>query len=362
MLSAVLAGILLGAAGVLWAADELQLFYAWYGDDSGLTVQTPSLGISKQLSEANQLGARYTYERFAKAAPDTAVDAVSGATTVAGGVGGGFSQIRREWQLSDAHNFGATQLSGGMVYSDEEDFASRGASLALAQGLLRNNLTLTGMVSATSDTINDAGAGLSRQKDVNALTLAATQVVNPTLVLVGGYSYARVTGYQSQPLRKIVIDEAVPGGLISHTYDENHPQLRLRNTLFLRAKQYLPTGTSLDANLSYYNDDWGVRAYGADLKALHYLRSHLIVRGRWRYYRQGAADFYRQAYTAPAQFMTADTRLRQFDTLLSGVKLIYDWQRGWLPAGSASLDYDRYRETNQGLQADIVMLNCKFPF
>ncbi len=361
------AGLGLGVAQAPWAQDELQLFFGYYADDSGLTVQSPSIRLGKMLSEANTFGIKYTREKFNKEAPANAVDAVSGATTVAGGSGSGFSEVRHEWVLTDSHNFGDTAVTGGVFFSEETDFKSEGVSLALSRQMLRNNLTLTGMYNYTGDEIDKHDAVASekfpRTKEVNGLTLAATQIVNPVLVVVGGYSYAAVEGYQSQPLRKISIDQEVSGGggTVSYVYEERHPRQRERQTLFFRAKQYFQTRTSADVNLSYYRDDWGVDASAVDIKLQQYLHPMLIVRGRMRYYHQSAADFYRESYAMPQDLMTADSRLRQFDTLLSGVKLLYAWDnlgwRGW----STSLNYERYRETRQGLKADILMLSIKAP-
>ena len=362
-----LAGITAGSASAPWANDELQLFFGYYTDDTGLTVQSPSISVGKQLTDANRLGAKYTYEKFSKEAPDDAVDAVSGATTVAGGSGSGFSEIRHEWTLYDSHNFGDTTLATGLFVSDESDFSSQGISLALSREMFRNNLTLTAMYGFTDDTVNDSDAtaeeGFPKTKNVNSFTLAASQIASPTLVLVGGYSFADVSGYQSQPLRKISVDQEVSGGaaIVSYIYDENHPQQRQRHTVFMRAKQYFQTRSSLDANVSYYWDDWGVDAYTLDLKLQQYVLPTLIARGRFRYYQQSAADFYQQSYTEPQVIMTADNRLRRFNTLMSGIKLVYGLDDiGWRD-WSTALNYEYYRETDQGLKANIVMVQIKAP-
>lgn len=348
------------------AEDEVELFYGYYEDNSGLEVVTPSISIAKDISEKTTLGAKYTYEKFEKAAPDNALDAVSGATTVAGGTGSGFSEVRQEKVFGATHEFGTYTLSAGYVGSNEEDFESDAWSIALSREMFQKNFTLTGMVSFTHDEINKLDKAPAEEfpqdKDTRTVTLAATQLINPQLLITGGYSSADISGFQSQPLRKINVDILIPGGRVGYIYDERHPETRDRNTFFLRVKKYFMTKTSGDINFSHYNDDWGVKANAVDFRASQYLRKDLVARIRYRLYTQSEADFYQEEYNAVSELMTADTRLREFTSTLSGLKLTYYPKRLQLADWSISLSYDKYRETNNGISADIWKVSTIVPY
>jgi hypothetical protein len=331
--------------------------YATYEDDSGLDVVSPGARVELDVFERITLGLKYIYERFEKSAPEDVVDAVSGATTVSGGSGTGFKETRREYGASGAVRLDAATLSAGYVYSDESDFASNTASLGVSREMLDKNLTVAALASFGVDDVEIA-AEEHKHKYTKAVTVAATQLLSPTALLVGGYSFARVDGYQENPLRKIRVDLGF--GLYTN-HDESHPDVRNRHTLFVRGKKYFTTGTAFDLNLARYQDDWGVSANSAELRVSQYVTKFWIVRLRYRLYAQSNADFYQTIYPAVEDEMTADTRLREFDSHLAGVKLT------WYPAFfaprkvSIAAGYDRYRETNDGLSADIAQFSVMIP-
>jgi hypothetical protein len=358
-------GLIVGLL-ILWAqsasgADVIDLHMGSYTDDGGLTVHTPSLSLTKELPTQTTLNIKYTYETFEKEAPSDAADAVTGATTVSGGSGGGYDEVRKEIVGGGSQRIGPLSVAIGGFYGNENDYLSQAYSLGATVELFQKNLTITGVYGKTADQIEDlTDPTFLEHKDNATYTIAATQLVTPRFLVTGGYSLSQVEGFQSSPTRKI----QVPLAIGSHIYDEVHPDLRDRQTFFLRFRQYFRSETSGDLNLSYYFDTWGVRAIGAEPRVERRLTPSVAVRLRYRFYSQSAADFYQEVYTAqdvtPTSIKTADVKLRDFDTHTIGValRLLGDTSTDW----SVLMGYDRYLETNNGLKANIFQVTLSIPY
>lgn len=372
----------------LSAQNQVDLFYGYYKDDNRLTVNTPSVQVSHDPRENITLSAKYTFERFEKAAPaaahsaaddnaeangDTApaehnheemtatIDAVSGASTVVGGVGTGFKEDRHEGVISGSYRKDLSTWALGLFASEEDDFSSKGFSAAVSREFFDRNFTITGLYGISLDQIDKLQKSsfehYPKDKTTHGVTLAATQLLDPRSLVTGGYAFAYSDGFLSNPTRQIRV-----GDVFATIEDERHPKTRARHTVFLRGKRYFLTRSAADFNLSYYRDDWGVSAAAADLHLSQYLNDRLIVRLRHRFYRQGAADFYKAAYLQRESIMTADARLRHFDSHLSGISLTYSpyslRENRWSIWGG----YDHYRETNNGLTADIFKIGLSLPY
>jgi len=346
-----------------WAADEVELYYSYFEDDDGLVVKSPGVALSKDLTESATVGFKYLFENFSKSAPEGALDAVSGATTVAGGTGSGFSEDRHELGASGEYRFGLNSVAAGYVHSTEKDFESEAVSFAYTRELMQRNLTLTAAYALTQDSVDKldatAGEGFPKDKDTHGITLAATRLLSRTAYLTAGYAYALVEGYQANPTRRLVIERRFSE---SAPILETHPDERTRQTLFVRGLKYFHTRTSGDLNLAYYTDDWGVDATTAELRLNQYITPKWIGRVRYRWYSQGEADFYKETYRAAQQYMTADMRLRPFDSTLAGLKLTYYPRGAGISALHLALSVDRYRETHHGVEADVYQASVRIPY
>lgn len=346
-----------------WAVDEVELYYSYYEDDEGLEVKSPGVAASKDLNESTTLGFKYMFENFSKAAPEGAMDAVSGATTVVGGTGSGFSEDRHEMGVSGEYRLGLNTMAAGYVHSTEDDYESDSVSFAYTRDLMQRNLTLTAAYGMMWDSVDKLDAtpdeGFPKDKDTNALTLSATRLLSRTAYLTGGYSYAYVDGYQSNPTRRLVIEREFSE---SAPIVEIHPDERTRQTFFVRGLKYFNTGTSGDLNLAYYTDDWGVDATTVELRINQYLTPKWIGRVRYRLYSQGQADFYKESYDVEEQYMTADVRLRPFDSNIAGLKLTYYPKGPGVPALMFAFTVDRYWETNNGVEADVYQASVRIPY
>jgi len=345
------------------AEDEIELFVSHYKDSGDLNVFSPNVRINKTVDEDSNVAFKYGFENFSKQAKSTSnaddIDALSGATTISGGSGGGFDQNRHEAVLSGNSRYGDLLLGGSLYASEETDFSSRGFSVNYAEEFLQKNLTLSANYSYTYDQIDVDSLTVKGVQDKKSQFIAfgLTQLLSPVSLINAGYSFGYVKGYQSNPLRKIIVE--APFAL--ETYDEFHPDKRLRHTLFFGGSYYWLNRMSLNSDISLYTDDWGLKSSSAQFLLNKYLFSKWIIQGRLRFYNQSESDFYQELYTQRQNIMTADTRLRPFKSILLGVKLTYRppiFVRGW----RLSIAYNRYQETNNGLSANIFKLSTVFPY
>lgn len=349
--------IALAATTSSTANDEVEFLYSYYDDDGELTVKSPALRLSLDWLSRYFVGAKYVYETFEKTAPDDAIDAVSGATTVSGGSGTGFKETRNELSGSFAYKRGDTTYAAGNVASVESDFYSITNSVGVSQELFDKNLTVAALASYGVDDV-EVEDDEYEHKYSGAVTFTATQLLSPTALVLGGYSYNRISGYQESPLRKIRYD--IGFGVYAEA-EERHPDERTRQTVFVRGKKYFTTRTGLDLNIAHYQDDWGIKSNAAELRVNQYLASWFIAQFRYRYYTQSEADFYEPIYLAAQDEMTADPRLREFVARLFGLK-------GTLlvplfgQKSSLSFSIDKYSETNGGVTAMIIQAGALVPF
>tara|TARA_B100000315_G_scaffold258331_1_gene310068 strand:- start:1648 stop:2778 length:1131 start_codon:yes stop_codon:yes gene_type:complete len=364
---------LLASVTVL-AQDAVELFYGYYDDNENLTVQTPSIHIWKDLGERATVNVKYTYETFNIDAPEgDGADVVTGATTVAGGQGGGFNEVRQEVAGGGTYRFDWATVGVNYFYSTEEDYNSNAFSLALSRSFFQDNFTVSALYARSFDEVDNLnpnpGEEFPRDRDSDTITLSLTQVLTPDMWIGGGYSYSHLSGFLSNPTRKIRIEQNLGPIIAAKIFDEVHPSVRDRNTLFVRMKRHFQTRTAADANLSYYFDNWGVNGYATEFRVSHYLFDDLIVRPRYRFYSQRQADFFRPVVTEVSEFMTADDRLRDFNSHFLGVKFDFGLKRldTRLRDWRFTLSYDHYFESNAGfsgktLHANILQTSLRIPF
>jgi hypothetical protein len=338
----------------------------YYEDNENLTVLTPSIRAEVDVTERTTLRAQYTYETFDRAPPEGVLDAITGATTVSGGVAGGAEDTRQAVSAGVTQRFGLTALTAGYYFAQEDDFLSHAFLVGVTQELFLRNLELSAVYRYTDDDIDNLTARpdevFPRSKATHTFTVTATQLLSPKMWILGGYSYGYVSGYQSLPQRKVLIPFTIGGVTISEVFDETHPDERNRHTIFLRSKRYFLSRTVADLNLFGYFDDWGVKAFATELRLSQYLTDDLVLRIRYRFYTQTAADFYEEVYTQPQEYLTADDRLRAFDAHTAGIKLTYSLRALGLEDWWISFDYDRYQETNDGLAAHILQGSFRIAF
>jgi len=367
--------------------DDIELRYHYYKDNSGLTVTSPSITLRKNISERMLIIVKHTHETFefsptgsgsssvgggeehdhGKTSEQSsqrqalaAVDAVSGASALVQGSGGGFKEVRKETILSLSHRRDQTVFGGTYASSEEDDYSSRAYGLSISRDFLQNNTNLYLDYSHAKDEVDNLNKALGEQwprdKETDSGTLALTQILSPTSYFRIAYGIANVEGYLASPYRVVTINAT--------EFNERHPDTRLRQSFYAWYNRYYRTRTSSHINGSYYRDDWGVDAYAAEIKLYQYLMDPLTLRLRYRRYEQTKADFFDPDRTRSSAMMSADPKLRDFDTDLYGLKLGYrvlDAPIRFIDRLDLELAYDRLEEPRD-FHADLMQFTIRMIF
>ncbi|MBI4746192.1 MAG: DUF3570 domain-containing protein [Deltaproteobacteria bacterium] len=364
------------------AEDRFSVKYQHYEDDKsiyykdakGVTSDRWLIAISKAITEKTSLALNYGVDAISSAS--WKVDGVTSATKRAG------EETRYSGGLGLNHTIGTVNYSANLGLSRENNYNSNYLSASVAKDYNKRNTTVALSVSKAWDDIYSTKIGDSRtfpmSKDTSTVGLSFTQALTPWTIAAIGHEYTMAEGYQAHPENVVCLDCTS----INRAYtDEVHPETRYRNASVLRINRYLPWRGALHADYRYYHDSWGVGSNTLGLKYYQYLSDDLVLRLRGRFYTQGAADFYFKNPSATDSYPTIDGKLREFDSLMYGVKLIYNATKAAGKAGikvgekiNLDLKWDVYQQADAitsptkvagpstGLKASIVQVGLGMEF
>lgn len=261
------------------------------------------------------------------------IDAITSASQATGVVvDKPFREIRHDVQGGLGHEFdlGKTQLDLSLRgrFSKEPDYRSRGFGFAGALSMNQRNsvLRLNGyyvddevyavvrdVPDQSSDQLVAQPPDYKGKLNTLSLGLAWDQALSPRATLTLGYDLAVLQGFTANPYRTV---EGSP---------EAHPDLRLRHAPYGWFSYYVvPSRTTLRAGYRFYRDDWEVTAQAPEVRAYQELGDHLLLRLRYRYYRQSESFFWRppgHVYTAEDVYRTADPKMAAFHDHTMGGQL-----------------------------------------
>jgi uncharacterized protein DUF3570 len=279
------------------------------------------------------------------------LDAVSGASTTHPHM----SDTRYETTLAgswDDHD-GRT-FSVSAVYAMEIDYRSVGGGVQGSLDLAERNTTVFGGVNATRDTVTSVDDPRF-QRDLGEVGYSAgvAQVLGPDDAARLRYDGGYLGGYQASPYRAVRFGDWTtaprPGGeglLFLNTIGppsglpESLPTVRLRHALVAEWVHAVGARFGLLAQARGSADSWGVRA-GSLAAELRFARARWQARLGYRFYAQGAADFFQGKYTmAPAAYTyyTADKELGEERGHDGSFDLSYATRDPLLPGIRATID------------------------
>jgi hypothetical protein len=198
------------------------------------------------------------------------------------------------------------------------------------------------------DPLDDADtAAPDDHKNTRHGNVMATWVATPVTILQGGVELTQVDGLQHNPYRNVYVDGAwVP---------ETHPDSRSRRDVFVKASRWLPNRSAVKAEYRLYADDWGIVSHTIGARLHQYVGGDaVVVRYRYRFYTQGAADFWREEYVEAGGvdgYRSADYRVGDFDAHLFGTKVTWNvgdapFSQEWLGRVGVDVSYERYFNSN----------------
>jgi hypothetical protein len=301
----------------------------------GVYTDSDSTQVIRSLVSANaalgewRLSAREAVDIVSSASMDVktspALDAMSSASSVS------MSDQRAETTLGVGHDDGAGHVIGvSGFYAHERDFVSAGGALRLAWDLAQRNTTLFVSGSYAHNAIGSImDASFARTMGQLGFGLGVAQVLGESDALRLRYDGEYLDGYQASPYRNVrfgdwtmrTVTSGGRHGTSTIVFDntlgpatglpEVEPTTRLRHAVVTEWVHALGDDVGLLAQARLARDDWGVRALtvGVEVRTSGHPWQ---LRAGYRFYLQGAADFFQDKYTQSSDsytFYTADKEL-----------------------------------------------------
>lgn len=300
--------VLLGHGGVARADDPYTLSFDTlvYSDTDNVLVVSPQVAARRALDDA---GGEAAVRAVVDVISAASVDVVSQATN-------GFTEVRREADLSASHRIGSLLPALRYRYSDEPDYRSHGFGGSLSRDFADHDTTIGLSYDLSLDTVGRTGtsfADWSRDLATHSVELSWTQVLGVRAVARLAYSLTVQDGYMEKPYRYVALFD--PDTLASLEADgmtldgdnfssyrlperppEEVPDRRLRHAVAVRGIRYVSGLGALQGDYRFYLDDWGMQAHTADATIkIPIGRYRLDIEDRLHW--QMPVDFWRRAYT-----------------------------------------------------------------
>ena len=261
----------------------------------------------------------------------------------------------------DYHSFISMEfdyLAFGGGADIKHDFNQNNTSLILGINFEYNRVHPVGNIPIALGSMQPAGqlqprgkASISRR--VSGLSFGLNQVINRQSLLQFKYSYAKASGYLTDPYKILSLIES-PSGRTQDFLFENRPDKRLIQSFYTAYKLFL-TGDILNLSYRYYWDEWDIQSDTFDIRYRKKLSNNNFIQPHFRYYSQTEANFFTHslAENQPLpKFASADFRLADFNAYTLGIK--YGKQTDENREYNISLEY--YLQRGESHPADAIGL------
>ena len=307
-------------------------FQTWQEENGRIRVDSHYALAERDLGVATKLKVTGLIDTISGASPTGQPAAKPGAPLPVAKL----TDRRKAWSLDLSHAFAVSTVAVGYANSRESDYISNGWSVNTRTEFNEKNTTLLVGYARVDDDITARFLPEPRTKTGDDVVVGVTQLLNPRASVSLNVTRGVARGYLSDPYKIIQKStELLPGLSLPLTFPENRPDRREKWIVFSGVNLAVPEmNGALDGSYRFYRDDYGIRSHTVELAWFQSIGERLIVRPAVRYYRQGAADFYRLSLdgtaivpgpvtTGRAPFFSADYRLSEMDTATVGVKAIW---------------------------------------
>jgi hypothetical protein len=327
-LSCFAAGLGALAAREAVAQSTLDARFLFYKESNGRNqILNPLIFFKPDLGPGNgELDVQLGYDSLSGASPTGGYPSADVTTSASGSTNTNesfpqamYSDTRKSGSLAYRRKFGAHLPSIDVSYSKENDYEARSIGLSDAWTMAGGRGTLHFGASISRDIVSPVTTGENLAKDTNGFALGWTWVLGERDLLDVSASLMLQSGYLDDPYK------VVPVGTINNNTNvpERRPDSRQRFAFLAKYGHYFLWDGALKASYRYYRDDWSVQAHTLDVTYDQKLGPRWIVSPRARIYTQSGASFYGSLFASPETFMSADSRLSPFDSLLGGLTVTH---------------------------------------
>jgi hypothetical protein len=387
---------LLGASPIAHAEEgvwEMNTALLYYGETDRVTAVEGVFSAKKDFGDEHIFSGKLVVDSLTGASASGAVAQPNAQTFTRPSGNGQYVIQAGDIPLDDTFHDTRVQLeaqwtqpiwdsmrgSTGVHLSKEYDYLSIAVNGSLAKDFNQKNTTISAGLSLAYDTIDPEGGrpvafsamvidqgqfaseeayqaafDATRQTDTDDKTtidlmLGVTQIINRRMLMQFNYGLSMSDGYHTDPFKVLsVVDEQ---GLTQSLVHENRPSERTRHSFYWQTKYALDNGVA-DISYRYATDDWEINSHTIDSRLRFNLSDNTYIQPHFRYYQQGAAEFYQpfllEGTTLPT-FASADYRLGEMTAYTLGLK--YGMK---MPSGNEwgfRLEYYQQDPKNAGFEA-----------
>lgn len=319
-----------------------------YRDEAGLRVSTLGVQASQDLSSKVRINASALVDEVVLSPPAPLVQQPPGPGQPSGHLHPGVDVITsasvvatdtparsEKWRFEGIAGSTLTttawgqpaEFQGVVRASTEPDYHSLSARLIGRLELFERNTTVTGFVGFGHDTMTPTNPPPGQESlwpaSHNRITAGSTvsQLISPAFVASGGFGFTHQEGVLWSPYRRAAV--------ISTLFPEVVPRTRERLTSFLALSYFIGGGTALHLRQGLYVDSWRILGLIPEAALAKEMGERGLVSFRYRYYWQGAANFYAPIYYDFSRYLSGDPRLGDLREHVGSFEL------RWTPWGRA---------------------------
>lgn len=230
---------------------------------------------------------------------------------------------------------GNTRWRGRLGVSDENDYTAFSGGLEWELDQHQRTRTWSAGVGLSEDSLAPTDGGseqfpdriISADKRTLQAVAGISQILSPRTVAQLGLSFARDSGYLSDPYKLVFVD--------SQTRPDSRPDERNQWALTTRVRHYWrQLKLALHFDWRHFVDDWDINADTLEFGVLGRVQQQWRWSGRLRWYQQSQADFYGPFFEqeSAAGLYSSDYRLSPYGAIGVRAGLDYlgqDWSLGF---------------------------------
>jgi hypothetical protein len=227
------------------------------------------------------------------------------------------TEQRDEIDVAVHHDFTDVKLDAAYRFSTEHDYTSHGVTLGGAYDFADNAATIDLSLHAIHDTVGMSGdPSFARGLNTFDGRLAFTQVIDTQMIAQLTYEMQAESGYQSSPYRYVVVGGTGFGCIGALTcLPEHTPTSRLRHGIALLVRRALTDDVSAGLTYRYYFDGWGLSSHTILADVGWNAADDTTFAFKYRFYTQGAVNFYQARYATIPDASIYTTRDRELSPL-----------------------------------------------
>jgi hypothetical protein len=324
------------ARAVILPEERADVMYHRY-EGGGITVDGPSVLVRKNFKETVSVSANYYVDYISSASIDVIA---SGASR--------YSEQRNELSVSGLYLYDKSTLSAGYTNSDESDYQADTFYFNVSQDFFGDLTTASfGYTRGQDDVFQNGNDEFAQSIDRQNFRLGVSQIATPNMIVTLDYELITDEGFLNNPYRsyRYLTDPLDPTAGYQLA-QEVYPDTRTSDAAAVRVLYYFQERQTIGASYRYFTDDWGIRAHTFGLSYARAWREFWTAEARYRYYMQGAADFYADLFEFESQddndWRARDKELSEFSnqTLSLFVSYARPLRANWLDQASVTLQWD----------------------